>query len=462
MGEVNWRGDPEEIEFSATTWLAQTFTPLWSHECSQIRIDLKVLFYFIEVKASIQHLTPDGWPTGAPLAEVTFTGNDFTIINHMFTFQKAFPKIRLVEGIKYALVLQAIGIFLTPCRTMRVPPSPGGYPRGKLIRSINAGLSWDITDLGDLLFAEFGDPPLVPSEYVPPIKNWAVQELRVQSYFRSACIRVATTEPCILKCLTARREPVPRETWILRRGVRFYCYKETYYPPLSLHRQLESGESLYHTFYIGGLFVGKKYWITFTAEANFKQLVSGTAFFTLTHPHGAPPMTDTIRPNAPGTYCDIRSEVGDPCPDHYKNVDDTTPDGNETMVFNWRAFNCYCLDTYKVQSSPITEAPIDYLEVIARFAWQYGYAYASGARIVILTHGTLYRSDTFSPIWHAWTNYTYNWYVNPFTHEKWTAQEVNDVEIGIELRVYWGVGWHTSSKCTQVYAKIHHICLAYN
>ncbi|GAH42130.1 unnamed protein product, partial [marine sediment metagenome] len=97
--------------------------------------------------------------------------------------------------------------------------------------------------------------------------------------------------------------------------------------------QLEKNESLYHTFFVTKLKEGEKYWFAFGADANFSPSPSVSPIFEKTHPGGSP-FTTIRRPDAPGDLCDLPSQVGEPCPDHYLNVDEATSDEYDTSVIN--------------------------------------------------------------------------------------------------------------------------------
>lgn len=185
MSETHWVAGAVEIELSSTTWLAQTFIPLWSHDCHQVRFNAKITLPPCSISVSIQYLNPVGWPTGIPLTEVLINEWSFPSWNAMHTFQLKVPSIRLVAGIKYAMVLKVqISLPLIHAYTSYVPP-PTGYTKGWLLHSIDAGHTWQDTPDGCLLFAEFGDPPLAPSEFVAPIRNWTIQSLEHVDYFVS-------------------------------------------------------------------------------------------------------------------------------------------------------------------------------------------------------------------------------------------------------------------------------------
>ena len=58
----------------------------------------------------------------------------------------------------------------------------------------------------------------------------------------------------------------------------------------------------------------------------------------------------TLRPNAVGAYCTITWETGDACPNHWKNVDEVTPDEDTTRVYG-ASTPGYVYDSYLVEPS---------------------------------------------------------------------------------------------------------------
>lgn len=461
MSEVYWPPDAESLPLRQNIVYAQTFTPLWSHTLDHIRIFIKYIDHRSEVKASIQYLKPDGTPTGMDITSYTFSWTEVPRGRYTSTRQRDVPPIRIVEGINYAFVLEQT--YATPpyrSSTLYIP-APSGYPRGKLIKSIDGGATWDTADLGDMLFGEYGDPPVRPNRYTAPIEHIAVDNLTHIDYKTNACLRVTTTAPSTLTLVLSEEKPEPLEEPRPRRGGTQMCLESYHMTNWRSYAQLEKDDSMYHTFFLTRLNAGKPYWVSFTSLADFAPGYTAAPIFKLIHPE-APPFTTIKRPFTFGSSCQIWDGTPHDCPDHYLNVNESTPDEDVSWVAENGNWNRTATDLYHIHDfDPSDAGPWDKIVISVRLKFQGGYAYASSAWTAIKTHGHVYVSDNWGPLWPAYKNYHWHLRLNPFTGEPWTIAELNDLQIGVRLRSYVGVGWWTSTYCTQVYCKGYHKCVAY-
>lgn len=461
MSEVYWSDSDLTLSLRTNRLYAQTFSPFLTHIVDTLRIKLRYVDSHIIVKASIQYLTPAGWPTGADLTSYTFEWWHEPWGRYTNIRQKKIPPFRLVAGVNYALVLQAI--YYTPPRypSFWYEPPPTTYPRGWLIKSEDDGLTWDTTNLGCMLFGEFGDPPVKPVPYEPPITHWAVTQAWKNDFTSTACIRVATTEPATLRAYVTKVPPVPREAPVPRRGGSVICLTNYTFKDWLAYDQKEKDDSLYHTFYLSFLKKNQRYWVTFIATSARLSTVSAGPIFAFIHPD-APPFTTIRRPIAPGHHCHIPYQTGPGCPFHYRNVDDTVPDEDATAIWNgdpWTGY--YLMDTYKIDPLSSPGLPIDELHLTTRVRRQGGYAYASGAKILLRIAGYDFYGPTWSGLSDSWQNRHWHVPLNPYTGLPWVSADFDNLEIGIALLYYRGVGWGTQTHCTQLYCRIIHKCSAY-
>lgn len=670
MSEVYWPETDDAITFSYNTLLAQTFMPLWSHTCDHIRVKPGFMLPHHILEISIQYLKPDGTPTGTRLTWIIIDFMEACGVGAYNTFQKACAPIRLVVGIHYALVFQQlIPIWPTLAQTLYKPP-PSTYPRGKLIRSTDGGSTWDTTDLGDMVFAEWGDPPIPPNPWVTPIDHWAAVTLGTLNYSTSACIRISTSSPVYAVCHVTKKPPGPIYRWRTIRGVRRRCFDNYAFVEMRSYPQLEKWDSIYHTFHIKklnppaiipdawditklpgpphwetwgdtltqnnpwtqrfpahpiqyalwggnirifdpattgagirceftpsqypllidktrpfmfaarthyavirdphdwasvqlwttkgdegflldlvfarGTFWGEfgtlkeasegkavidygrepipfnilefwqwarqelhestdptgwsikyitmqleyiteipqltltnsfihiyypppltipvergTYWFTFTAESDFALSTSIAPLVKRVHP-GGPPFTTIRRPNAPGDLCTIPREVGDPCPNHYLNIDEAIPDEDETLILGRANGSAWWTDLYYIPGFDLSiTQPIAEIHLTGRFKRTGGYAYAARLRLALKTHGVIYYSDAPSEWGENWQNLHWHVKLNPETNLPWTPKEVNSLQIGVRIGSYRGIGWWTITQCTQLYCQIIHDCSAY-
>lgn len=461
MGEVFWSEPNQPLSLPKDTVYAQTFSPLWSHTVNDIRVFIKYVDYPTSIKVAIQYLKPDGTPTGVDLTSYTFYWEHIPYGWYTNVRQRSVPPIRLIKGINYAfLIWRVSGSMTIHSHTLYQPP-PSGYARGKLIKSTDGGTTWDTTDLGDMLFGEFGDPPRAPSIYDPPLDHYAIITTTQRNYRSNACFRVSTTEPATLRCLVSEEEPTRIELPRIRRGMAIVCLDHYVFKNYRVYEQLEKDDSMYHTFFLTRLKKDEKYWLAFQAEVNFETATSQGPIFERTHPE-APSFTKTLRPDAPGDECTIKYGVPNPCPDHYLNIKEATPDGDASNVNSlWSTTTPYYRDLYKIPDLPPDDLPIKQVHLTIRIRRQGGYGYIHLARFAIKTNSTLWYSDSWGGIPTEYTNYHLHLYNNPVTGMPWTPAEVNSLQIGLGIRAYWGVGWMSYCLCTQLYCKMIHDCSKY-
>lgn len=459
MSETYWPEYPYQRTFDDQHWLAQTFRPRYSHTTHTIRFLVGYVIPPLTVRVSIQYLKPDGTPTGSDLAfvDVTLPPWWFPFVFH--TFQVAFPPTYLVASIAYAFVMKCPDLALIGGNTTGYTPAPSSYPRGHLITTDDWGATWDTSDHGALAFAEFGDPPVHSSRFTPPIHNATVLHRQETVYSTYMCIRIATSEPCHLWCYKTDQEPGRVVGWKWHRGLKLQTVVNLSYVKKGIYRQKEKGDSIYHTFLIKGLTDGMPYWFMFIGEADYKGLLSKSFIYKKVHVKG-PPFTKTLRPNAPGDECLIAQGEPFACPDHWDNVNEHSADEDESHVTQPAWFTWWGRDLYHTPDiDPADTLPWEKVVISARLRFITGYAYASYANTIIKTHGQTYHSDSWHPLTWDYKNYHWHLYKNPFTDAPWTTAEINELQIGIALRAYLGIGWGTGTRCTQLWARAYHACL---
>lgn len=461
MSEIFWGTGAIEVQLDFNLILAQTFTPLWSHYLERIRFEIKPSSFPSIVRVSIQYTDPEGKPSGDDLIRVERRQGPAGIMPSFELYQEVVDRIRLVEGTEYAFLMQVLHAIPLWEPFTRYVPSPSEYPRGKLIKSTDAGATWDTTDIGDLHFGEFGDPPLNPTPYNPPIVHWSVTQISQNDYLTSACIRVATTEPCKMKAHFSRDEPASLQVYKVQRGGDILCLDRYSFNSYYDFDQLEKWDSMYHTFHITNLKEGDTYWLTFTAESALEPTTSTAPLFKRHHPE-APPFTTIRRPNEAGDQRQLMGTGQWPLAQNWNYVKEATPDEWLTCVYAPLPGTRWRYDLYNIADiSLFPTLPIEQVHFTGRFAKKYGYGYASGACIYIKTHGTTYISTRWSNFGDNFENKHWHLYKNPYTGEDWTQLEVSDLQIGVGLKSYEGVGWAVETWCTQLYCKIYHKCEAY-
>jgi hypothetical protein len=136
--------------------------------------------------------------------------------------------------------------------------------------------------------------------------------------------------------------------------------------------------------------------------------------------------TETLRPNASGTYTQCAGFGDSP---NYRCVDDVTPDEDTTYV--WPGVGGLRRDTYATEDSGVGTGTINSVTLYFR-ARLAGSCPTHTASTQLLTHGTLYPGANVT-LTGSYADYSTVYTTNPNTGSAWTWTEVNDMEIGIGI-----------------------------
>jgi hypothetical protein len=151
-----------------------------------------------------------------------------------------------------------------------------------------------------------------------------------------------------------------------------------------------------------------------------------------------------LRPNGVGTNNLISTEY--PLSGtHWQLVSDT----NDTTYVEQDTTNIR-RDTYQTEDITGVVGSIDSVTVKVRVISSSTVDVA--AEVEMITHGSLY---TNSAAWHnnsEWLIYSRTWTNNPYTNQPWNVAEINDMEIGVELKGETG----GNSRCSEVWAEVNY------
>ena len=163
---------------------------------------------------------------------------------------------------------------------------------------------------------------------------------------------------------------------------------------------------------------------------------------------------ETLRPNAPGD----KTEISDQYPatgEHWDKVDDETPDEWETYVYH--PGSDYGKDLYNLPAlsgSGMINKIINKITVYFRFS---GDSLPAGdkigyAKALIKTHGAVYEGSEESQTGKTFVTKSEEWITNPNTGEAWTWDEIDNLQIGLELKGEEALADY--AYCTQVYCEV--------
>lgn len=159
---------------------------------------------------------------------------------------------------------------------------------------------------------------------------------------------------------------------------------------------------------------------------------------------------ETVRPEGAGTNEQITNSTSG-AGNHWKDVDDVAPDGNLSRVYTGNG-DPWKYDTYQTQDGSGTGTPTG---VTLYFNCKKdGADVGAVAKGVLYINGTLYEGSE-QALTTSYAEYSYAWDDNPDAAPgtEWTWADINNLEIGIELKAA-GTTW---SYCSQVY-----LVVAYN
>ena len=158
--ESHTTGDDGDIEAYGVNWYAQTFTATDYHTVTSV----KLLLYREDLPGTITvslRETSGGHPTGGQyvdLASGTTDGNTLTINTAGEWREIALaPEINLAVGIKYAIVVRAVGGTTTNSVHWRVDATAPTYTGGNVESSTDSGLTWATDDTKDAMFEIWGN-----------------------------------------------------------------------------------------------------------------------------------------------------------------------------------------------------------------------------------------------------------------------------------------------------------------
>ncbi|MBA7495989.1 hypothetical protein ES702_06585 [subsurface metagenome] len=164
--------------------------------------------------------------------------------------------------------------------------------------------------------------------------------------------------------------------------------------------------------------------------------------------------SEILRPSGAGYQCQISNQIGEPCPDHWKNVDEEVADGDATAIYE--LYRMWKTDLYNIRNPTAGVYDPKKVTIRAVIKRESGMWYCNIARIAIRTHGQTFIDTTSFTSFEAWQWRTWGFDKNPATNDYWTLEEIADLQIGISLRTYLGVGWYSRGWCTQVFAEVEY------
>ncbi|MBA7605845.1 hypothetical protein ES703_12980 [subsurface metagenome] len=164
--------------------------------------------------------------------------------------------------------------------------------------------------------------------------------------------------------------------------------------------------------------------------------------------------TEILRPNGQGYWCRITAEHGEPCPNHWMNVDEEVHDGDETCLYE--TTRQWIADLFNIDNPTAGVYDPKKVTIHAVVKRVGGYAYVDVTQPALRTHDQTFIDTTHFYTTGDWQPRIWEFDNNPATEQPWTLEEIADLQIGIYLRRYRGVGWTATGWCTQLYAEVEY------
>ncbi len=164
--------------------------------------------------------------------------------------------------------------------------------------------------------------------------------------------------------------------------------------------------------------------------------------------------TEILRPTGPGKHCMIGWQVGEPCPNHWMNVDEEVHDGEATMLMEHTS--TWALDLFTIQAPTITDHDPKKVTFYAVVRRQGGLPDADVRQILFHAYPYTYKDNFLYFSTEEWELHGWEWYTNPSTNKPWTIEEITNLQIGITLREVRSGDTLSYGCCTQVYAEVEY------
>jgi len=351
----------------------------------------------------------------------------------------------------YAILVTSSPGLLEVAPSWQYDKDDATYPRGLRIFSEDSKETWTTHPNDDHMFAEFGTPPLPKTDPPPPIEHIAPVNIFYTHYPNGLYIVLHTSVPCHLSCYHTDKKPLQHHTSRVVRGLllpwgSYFCFvawKQV--------EQTESGDTLYHTFQIHPWGPLHTKWLTFRGNIANELSPSVGPIFKHWHPGGLPMQVD-LRVYWPGDLCHLRlTGSGPPCPDHWKSV--TTLPGYPpewhlvgNTINRWWRYDSYLIERGRLEA-------IDSIELWEEWKARGGYAYSRVNAFLLRIASTSFIKSA-RDIFADWRYYSNEYISNPHTGERWTQEDLDNLQVGVGLRHTWSVGWARTGFCNHIFLRV--------
>jgi len=161
--------------------------------------------------------------------------------------------------------------------------------------------------------------------------------------------------------------------------------------------------------------------------------------------------TETLRPNAAGDEESITNSTSG-AGNHWADVDDVTPDGGTTRVWD-NAIGTYQRDLYNLPTHSVGSGTINFIKIFFGLRSPTGtavYGKVSQKSGTTISNGTEFSTTSTDYSYFASQTFT----TNPATGVAYTWAEIDALQIGVSLHGTFSP--EASASCTQVYVEVNY------
>lgn len=159
--------------------------------------------------------------------------------------------------------------------------------------------------------------------------------------------------------------------------------------------------------------------------------------------------TTVFRPNAAGDLTELTASAGN----NYACVDETPANDDTDYVYHAAGTPEVTLtDLYNIPNHTSETGTINFIEIFTRTRWNsYSTNETKYHRQTLKIGGTEYPRSTFYASTSGYYNRSWIQTVNPDTSVAWTWTDIDNLQIGLDIKVEYG-----SVRCTQVYVVVNY------
>lgn len=263
MSETYTVGGDTLSELKDPNYIGQTFRPVETHTLEYIDLQVRVTNAKTNIPIRVYHAGIDHKPAGPILSAGSIPAPSADLIGKTTRLRAKMSPYSLVKRQYYALVAWSRPFPSFMPHYLLYDKDDATYPRGMRISSPDHGATWTAHFNDDLIFTEFGNPPLPTPEPPPPIENFATMNVNYPHFATATKIMLATSVPCHLSCYYTDKKPLKHHTSRIVRGLpvpwaTYFCFVAW-----TAVEQNEPGDTLYHTFDITPWQYCQTKWLTF-------------------------------------------------------------------------------------------------------------------------------------------------------------------------------------------------------